>query len=604
MTKFHELMSQLKVGAVYWVDDENAEVSELSLEKLSNGFIDALLDAPEPDAKAAMSIFLADKTLRVRANNVLEILKTQGEDESSKADRIAPILEELVENIDNAAMALVDALKKLPGPLGEAERNALRNLFSSAEANWKWHTLSFTKWAAEGKQAFSQQTDGESILLVVDLQNASEVTPANGQTVLSDIARAGIDRKACHLVVLTSECKVTEEFKKGRQLTDQFFTAKPPRNPVFALSKNRFSKSGDALSDHMDAAFVNALERANLSLIQLEFAEQVRKHFQNSIQVAFNALETVTIEELAFAVMHTSQDEGASETETLVRIMNIAQREEFQLALATSAEIRSTILKLRGASAILPIGKSDLESDSELLKLRCAELYDKPEVVNKLYSPLSPGDLFAVQTEVHKVDENGRHTGEMEVAEGLYVLAANACDLMLRKDGIRRLETGMLLHVDEPAQQGEKQFKFELRHLEFTGVGGSSTKQIELREYKSVPLSLLDLCWTNPEGECTWLRTQTPLDDNLRESQKKRMNMLNAEHAKMTAADFASMARPMKIRVTSEETAESNVSSVRFEVRRVGRLSDRHAAQLVSRFSGVFGRPSEEHDFSGSRQAA
>lgn len=603
MTKFQELMSQLKVSAVYWVDDENAEGNELSLEKLSDGFINALVGATEQDAKAAMGVFLAENALRARANNILAILKTEGEDESSKADRITPILQDLVENIGNAATALADALKRLPGPLGEAERSALKTLFSSSEANWKWHTLSFTKWVSEGIQAVTQRKDGESILLVVDLQNTSEETLANGETVLSDIATAGIDRKACHLVVLTSECKVAEEFKRGRQLTDKIFTAKPPRNPVFALSKNRFAKSGEALPDHMDAAFVNALERATLSLIQLEFADQMRKHFQDSIQVAFNALETVTIEELAFAVMQTSQDEGASETETLVRIMNIAQREEFQLALAESSEIRSTILKLRGASASLPIEKSDLESDGELLKLRCAELYDKPEVVNKLYSPLSPGDLFTIQTEMPKVDENGRRTGEVEVTEGLYVLAANACDLMLRKDGVRRLETGMLLQLDEPAQQGEKQFRFEVRHLEFTGVGGSPTKQIELREYKSVPLSLLDLCWTNPDGKCTWLRTQDSLDDNLRVSQRKRLNVLNAENAELTAADFASMARPMKIRVTSEETAERTIASVRFEVRRVGRLSDRHAAQLVSRFTGVFGRPSEEHDFSGSRQA-
>lgn len=45
---------------------------------------------------------------------------------------------------------------------------------------------------------------------------------------------------------------------------------------------------------------------------------------------------------------------------------------------------------------------------------------------------------------------------------------------------------------------------------------------------------------------------------------------------------------------------EHPASSNQFAVRRVGHLSDQHAAQLVSRFMEVFGRPSEDHDFSQS----
>lgn len=597
-------MTQLNVTAVYWIDDENAEGNELSLEKLLNGFISALIEVDEAEAKAAMGVFLSEEALRKRAGNILNILKKKDEDDNSKIDRITEIFKEMIGDINDPEIKLASALKKLPGPLGQAERSALKALFTSDGAKWQWHTLSFTKWGTEGKTAIGQHKGDESVLLIVDLQNTSEGTPINGETVLSDVAQAGLARKTCHLVVLTSECKAAEEFKKGRQLTTQFFADHPPRNPVFALSKGRFAKSEDQLATDMDTAFANALERANLSLIQLEFATQMQKHFHDSIQVAFNALETVTIEELAFAVMHTSQDEGASELETLVRIMNIAQREEFQRAIANSEEIRATILKLRGASASTPIKKSDLESDKELLKLRCAELYDKPEVVNSLYSPLYPGDLFMIKRERPKIGEDGRRTGEKELTENLYVLVANACDLMLRSEGNRHLDTGMLLHIDEATQQGEKAFRFELRHLEFTGIQGSSTKQIELRKYTSVPLSLLDLCWTNSEGECKWDRTQNAPNDHLRDSQRNRLKLLNEENSELNIPEFRAMTLPLNIEFSSEENEEGLVSSISFGVRRVGRLSDRHAAQLVSRFSGVFGRPSEEHDFSGARAAA
>ncbi len=598
MTKFHELMSQLKISAVYWVDDENAEGSELSLERLIDCFISALIGASALEAKSMMGIFLKEEELRGKANSLLRILKNVDESDESKIERVTPILQELTDGIKDAAAGLAGELRKLPGPLGDAERDALKTLFSGAETTWAWNTLSFTKWETEGKQILRQHAGDESILLVVDLQNSSEKTATNGQTVLNDVATANIDRKACHLIVLTSECDIAEEFRRGRRLTNDYFVDKLQRIPVFALSKNRFTKSIEELPERMIDAFVNALERANLSLVQLEFAELMRDHFKHSIERAFSALDTVTIEELAFAVTRTSHEEGASETETLVRIMNIAQREEFKLAISSSSIIRSTILKLRKA-ANTPIEKKDLESDGELLKLRCAELYDKPEVINSLFSPLSPGDLFILTEEIPVLDENNVRTGDIETVEKLYVLVANACDLMLRKEGTRRLDTGMMLCVDElPATSADRQFRFELQHLDFTGIKGASTRQIELRAYKSLPLSLLDLCWTNTDGQCTWRMFEKTLYENLLGSQKLRLEILNTEYARLTRDDLLSMARPMRIGVTIEEIEEDKISSVTFSARRVGRLSDQYAAQLVSRFMGVFGRPSEEHDFS------
>ena len=118
----------------------------------------------------------------------------------------------------------------------------------------------------------------------------------------------------------------------------------------------------------------------------------------------------------------------------------------------------------------------------------------------------------------------------------------------------------MLLRVDEPRKQFDRQFRFELRHLEFTGVSGSPTKHIELREYKSVPLALLDLCWTNTEGRCTWIPSKEPIFEYLLGSQKSRLEILNAEYAELTAADFPNMASPMKIIVRTDAAAEREVS--------------------------------------------
>jgi hypothetical protein len=170
---------------------------------------------------------------------------------------------------------------------------------------------------------------------------------------------------------------------------------------------------------------------------------------------------------------------------------------------------------------------------------------------------------------------------------------------MLRKDGSRRVDTAMLLRLSEPDADREKQFRFDLRHLDFIGIGGNSTKQIELRDYNSLPLKLLDLCWTNAEGKCEWRSDiSRDIEEYFRGSQHERITVLNTLYSEFIDADFMAMAHPLGISFNKTMNEEKKITEVKFSLKRVGRLSPAHAAQLVSRFTSVFGRPSEAHDFS------
>jgi hypothetical protein len=599
MDKFLELMTKLRISAVYWVDDENAVSAELDLNKLTEAYVEALVNGKDADVKAAMSSFLAVSAHRRSANEILGIASGTEEDEASKFERILALLGPLLEKVEDPMKALVDGIKKLPGPLRGAEREALISLFQQdGQANWSWKPLSFTKWTQEGKTVLEAHSPEQPVLFVIDLQNGSEATAANGLSVLHDVAAAALDRKTCHLIVLTSECKTEEEFRKGRKLTEDYFTTGPSKRlPVFAMSKNRFANNTNEINVSMASAFSNVLQRADLSLTHLDFAEIMRQHFVDSIEITFNALDRVTIEELMYAVTHTSREEGVSEVETLVRLMNIAQRESFQQAIVESERLRSTILTLRAAD--LSIDRAQLESDKEIVKLRSAELYDKPEVINKLFSALSPGDIFLVQSKgPAPLVAEGTVAAEPAHLTELYVLVANACDLMMRSDGERHLDTGILLKLDEPSK-GEGSFKFTLPHLEFTNVPGTTSKQIELRKYTSVPLSILDLCWTNEIGECIWSADLSKKDgNNLLKSQRFRIAAISAELLQLPVDEVLLHSTPLKAVCTIEKDDQGQLAKVTYGVRRVGRLSHAHAAQLNSRFTSVFGRPSAEHDFS------
>jgi hypothetical protein len=594
MDKFIALMQKLCISAVYWIDDENAANAELDIEKLASAFADALVAADAVEAKAALAPFLSEAKTRRVGNQLLTVSQDEAADLASRLEQISDLLRSAggLQQLADPAATLVQGLRKLPGPLRAAEKAALIELFKGeAKVDWHWRPLSFTKWAEGGLDVVKSHTPESPVLVIVDLQNTSEATAADGTTVLSELAAAELDRKACHVIVLTSECKTEEEFRRGRKLTEDFFAAGPAKRvPVFVLSKTRFLRNENDPRTIMADAFASILERADLSLVHLQFAEIMRAHFVRSIDIAFNALDRVTIEELMYAVTHTSKEEGVSEIETLVRLMNIAQRESFQQAIASSDALRTTILALR--SAELSIDRAQLESDVEIAKLRCAELYDKPEVINKLYSALSPGDLFVVHSERPSV-ENHRATEER-----VYVLVANACDLMLRGSASRRLNTGLLLRLDD-ADSKDRSFSFALPHLEFTGLPNVGRREIELREYVAVKLSVLDLCWTNDSGKCSWDPALIEeVSNKLLPSQKGRLTALRAEYGQLGAAEIAALARPLEMVHTETLDEHGRVQAVEFHARRIGRLSHGHAAQLTSRFTGVFGRPSAEHDFS------
>lgn len=596
MDKFIELMQKLAISAVFWVDDENAEARELDLDKIVKAYVDGLIAANQGDAKAAITPFLRDEAHRILGQRLLKVCQSDV-DEDTKHDRIMPLLTQLLDMFPNPAEPVAEGLRKLPGPLRGAEKQALISLFKqegAAQPLWTWRPFSFTEWTTDGIDAVKTRGQDEAVLVIIDLQNTSESVPADGRTVLAQIADAKLDRKFCHLIVLTSECKLNDEFRRGRTLTEDFFTSAPDKRvPVFALSKGRFDSSRGDVNASMVSAFSNILERTDLSLVHLQLGDLMREHFIKSVDTAFNALDRITIEELMYAVTHTSKEEGVSEIETLVRLLNIAQREAFQQAIVDNSALRSTILSLRRAE--LTVDREQLESDKEIEKLRCAELYDKPEVINKLYSAVSPGDLFLIAQKTQAAD--GTPDADYVEEHNLYVLTANACDLMLRGDATRRLKTGLLLKLDDEKSK-EKSFGFTLPHLEFTGASGASKKQAELREYVSISLDVLDLCWSNDTGKCVWTSdpTRGP-SGHLLKSQVGRLKQLNDQYRNFTDAHLSALVDHLSIPRHSTYDDQGTLTHAEFSLRRVGRLTHSHAAQLVSRFASVFGRMSAEHDF-------
>jgi hypothetical protein len=600
MNNLSSLMERLKIKAVYWVDDENATAAEMDVAKLIKSTAEELSQNTEAETKKMLGQLKKHARARQLSQAIEDILKDP--DIEDVAGTVEGQLTKLDTCVEDPVAVLNAMLNALPQPLGPQERAGLTQIFD-AQPDWLWQTMSFTRWQAEHDALLQQHTGGDSnALLIVDLQNSKEASLLTGDGVLAQWAKVVSEIAGplpIYAVALTSKFKEDQELREGRKFTQSLFNAgESPALPVIVISKDRLVPPSVAVEAEMQrtpaemvsAAFSRALGRLRACTLHHSLAAELESIYSTSSSSAFKQLQQLSIEEMLYAVSSSSFHEGASEIDTLVRMASIAQREALLSNVLTSPNIAGSLIELRGLhDNIGHVSASDLESIDGIEKLRCSELHEPIEVVNKLMSPLSPGDIFEV---------SGKPILEY------YVLVSNACDLMLRsKDGIRKLETGLLLplRLQDGQKCGTSPMQFPISNFPATSPLASQNRAVDLRQMLTISLDTLDLCWTNQGGTCDWNQDRAlPGEFSLLPSQtlrfkelSKRLTEIGSEKHLFQFAGWLS--------TTSEfSNNPSRLVKVDFSLTRVGRLSSAIASELIQTFAQALSRPSQEHNFSPS----
>lgn len=109
---------------------------------------------------------------------------------------------------------------------------------------------------------------------------------------------------------------------------------------------------------------------------------------------------------------------------------------------------------------------------------------------------------------------------------------------------------------------------------------------------------VLDLCWLNEDGSCLWDKRAKYEKLQLLGSQKERLKALAqtfgeqdlVKHLVATTNSIVPVSMPLK-----------RDRKIDFKLRRVARLNAPYAQGIMSKFAGVFARPSYEHDFATPR---
>jgi hypothetical protein len=596
MSKHLHLLSALKIKKIYWVDDENARTEDLDLGRLVTVLAEKLASNTSLDhlnSSLTVLTVLGSKVTRAAAKAIREAFEQSNQEDP--LEKISDALDRMLRDfpIENDPKAVVqEMLSNLPQPFSHSEKHAVASAFDG-EGAWEWHPISFTQWAQEHSTILSDHNNPENTaLLIVDLQNDFESSPINGHDVLANwadwVTNYGSTRSV-FAIAFTSHYKPDDEIREGRRFTKELFRTTPPKQlPVLVLSKTRLQPIGvddDAVFLATCDAFKSALGRLRACLLHWDLAEDVQKVFADSVDSAFKTLQELSIEELLMAVSgsHTHK-EGASDIDTLVRMAAIAQRAALLTRIAEDDNITGILAELRGLSEVFEgFKRGSLDDMTGIASLRASEVHDPGPVVNGLFSPLATGDIFEVI-----------RSGQVEY----HMLASNICDLTLRGNtGRRKLESGILLRLMEEA--GNDEASKSVPDFPNSSPLAGKRWSVKYNLISIAHMAVLDLCWTNKDGNCEWKRSAKD-HARLAPSQQRRLAAIlkafnSDEQRALILQCLPGVLHTLK--ALPEEGTDS--FSIKFGIRRVGRISQQFAHSISEGFGRNIGRHPIDHDISG-----
>lgn len=586
MQDLQGVLGSLNLKAIYWVDDENAVGADVKVEKLLDDLAKRV--ATRGATSIANIISKAPAAWRPHLKKLQTALEAderkEEEERPDRTEQVASVLEKLVEvalteDPDATKKTLATFAECVDGALTGQEKAALVSVFEplAKQIGYKWEALSFSEWQTRQEQILNEHSADAPALILLDQQNTRDKAPIDGETILKNVCAktTGLGFK---FVMVTNTCTPEQEFAHSIDLARRFSIEHMGlRSPLFTLSKARITRvmgldGGNAaagIADH----FVVLLSRLKLSILNQELTALVRKIVESAIDRAFARLGSMSLHEFLYAVTQSSQIEGTSELDTLLRLLAIEQRDALFADVGRDGALRRSIERIREFP--VAIRKQELTQDAGLRDLRAREVFWPGNALNQLLQPLAAGDIFEY-----------KHAGETTH----YVLLGNDCDLMLRNTGERNTSFALLAQLVSVKTEPDAELECPLPQEPIL-------TRVRLTGFLSMRAEILDLCWTNTKGLCTWEAAADIESLHLLPSQVAALPGIRRQFS--TEARKHQMVASSPLKVTLRKNGDLD-----FKLKRVNRLSTPYAHGLVNRFAAVISRPSYEHDYASARDAA
>jgi len=228
-------------------------------------------------------------------------------------------------------------------------------------------------------------------------------------------------------------------------------------------------------------------------------------------------------------------------------------------------------------------------------KIQQEELFESAEHLNENHLPLELGDIF-IKT---GTDSQKR-----------YILLAQPCDLMVRKNGKRQPE---VVHVplaevapaSTPPAYAEK--------MAYFGDSPNESWYVKLKQIHQVHICLLDLCVFNKDGAAT-IDISGSYPDEMRPSWKERYKHLIQGFELLSgrlgvlrpsqddSPDVRKSKEALKGELLNEGlfkgklVEQNDRRAITYNCRRVGRLSRARSFGLLLAYTGCLSRPAYDRD--------
>lgn len=568
--KLTQLFAHLKISQVVFVDDK-AEP------QIDAGTITKVLAANDV-AKEPLAEFFPGVTLTL-ANDALQEQVTV---------RLGELDAEGVTALRRVLAAQSDAA---------AEREALWRLQDLLPEGMAAHLLTPQAWHERRDALIGECTEEYRTLFLFDQElEVDDVTL--GFTKGSEIIRGMAEKEKAGFGTRWFCGMLTHTVEKGDEVASWHRLAKSE-----SLDLQFFMPIAKSTLDDAHA-FYGAVYRTLINTYCQTMKHLAQDAFKEALEDALKRFALLDPIDFEHMVVKSSQVEGVSELETLIRLYGIIQKDQVKSQILQQARVGEFAAATRSAKDIADIGRALSPTSQERLhKLRREELYESDHLVNSYNDPLRNGDLF-------------------EIGEGnslkLWVLIAQPCDLMVRSNGKRVREENFKVAVLAPLRTrplgddaGVKEgLNFSLEHYDH---GGAQSAIVLFADATPANLQVLDLAVFNKDGRCQLTAASDPnlslpsrswqkRDAELRQQFTKVSKQIEAARelhkdavANLLANAIIPRGAPNKVFAKYGVYEEGGFS---YPIRRCGRIRDPLAASLLIAYSRFLARDAYEHDFS------
>ena len=343
--------------------------------------------------------------------------------------------------------------------------------------------------------------------------------------------------------------------------------------------------------------FYGFLAMLRLAALSGRYADVKRKAwsiFEDSLSEARSAMERLSVLDFDRMVFASSRKEGVWEPDTLFRVFGILMRREARLRLVRDPAMPDAVTAARSVSAAPAAISNALETDSdstESLRVQRFEIYEPGCDLNRFHAPIDLGDIFRLRS-----------------TDKCYILLAQPCDLMVRKDGRRSYENsrlGRMVAVVEVMVGGTVGHE-RWGELPFYEEESGESAFANFARVHQLPLAVADLCAVSQDGSAR-IDINAEAPDLLIEPWSVRYGKLrrlfnmaiDRYGALVNGAIGNAIASDALPGSATTLTLESVVDgrTLRYGVKRVLRLRQPWSGALLTKFTQYQARAAFEHPF-------